>query len=344
MKENVKYLIILILFAACDSPTQQNNQTLRAPDTLKSTPSRIDTSHWHRYENDNYNLSLKYPTFWSVNENKKGMPWIKFYVGSKGEEVRDIQEIPDDSIHSYVGIFPKGYGTELPFGKSMSLREYNAEAPVDFQVDPIKSKVFLLNDGSPWAYFIKPQSPVESWDEGGFIFFKYKISNYRQVCIDRNSGNEKEIANCDPMMGDKIQKFGTIKDEEREVVRSVVSSIYFTGEIEKNRKALSDLIIVQEPAPNQSIRSPLKIKGKARGNWYFEADFPVVLVNKNDKKLASAIATAKGEWMTEDFVPFEVALRFKTPNAQRGFLIFQKANPSGLPENDRSLRIPVIFE
>ena len=54
--------------------------------------------------------------------------------------------------------------------------------------------------------------------------------------------------------------------------------------------------------------------------------------------------------MTEDFVPFSATLEFTSPYPgkgqdfmKRGSLILKKDNPSGLPENDDALEIPIQF-
>ncbi|MBU0998995.1 Gmad2 immunoglobulin-like domain-containing protein [Patescibacteria group bacterium] len=108
----------------------------------------------------------------------------------------------------------------------------------------------------------------------------------------------------------------------------------------------TDLIRVENPRPNQIIESPLLITGEARGNWFFEADFPVVLVNWDGLIIAQGIATAQGEWMTTDFVPFMATLTFTVDEnaySNKGTLILRKDNPSGLPEHDDALEIPVMF-
>ncbi len=106
-----------------------------------------------------------------------------------------------------------------------------------------------------------------------------------------------------------------------------------------------DLIKIHQPLPNQVIESPLKIKGQARGNWFFEADFPVVLADWDGLIIGQAIARAKGEWMTENFVVFEAELNFERPDYKdNGNLILKKDNPSGLPENDNVLEIQVFFK
>ena len=65
-----------------------------------------------------------------------------------------------------------------------------------------------------------------------------------------------------------------------------------------------DLIIVQSPMAFEKISSPLTVKGMARGTWFFEASFPVRLVDENGKELAVIPVQAKTEWMTTDFVEF----------------------------------------
>lgn len=96
--------------------------------------------------------------------------------------------------------------------------------------------------------------------------------------------------------------------------------------------------------PGQEITSPVVVKGEARGSWFFEGDFPLVLTDWDGRIIAQGYATAKGEWMTSDFVEFEGVLEFTAPEyGERGFLILQKANPSGLPEHDDAIEIEVRF-
>lgn len=105
-----------------------------------------------------------------------------------------------------------------------------------------------------------------------------------------------------------------------------------------------NLIRINNPRPNQLINSPLTIEGEARGSWFFEASFPVELSDQNGNIISRGIATAQGEWMTEKFVPFIAKLEFNAPTtSQKGILTLKKDNPSGLPENDDKLIVPVIF-
>ena len=76
------------------------------------------------------------------------------------------------------------------------------------------------------------------------------------------------------------------------------------SEIEKN-----NFVHLETPQLNQLVQSPLIVKGEAKGNWFFEASFPVFLYDLDGKIIARGIATAKGDWMTTEFVPFERAGR-----------------------------------
>lgn len=113
--------------------------------------------------------------------------------------------------------------------------------------------------------------------------------------------------------------------------------------IENKRASEREMIRVETPQPGAVIRSPLTVRGEARGPWYFEGDFPLLMRDKDGNILARGVASAEGEWMTTDFVPFVGRLTFTAPEGMLGELILQKDNPSGRRELDDSLTIPVHF-
>ncbi len=113
-----------------------------------------------------------------------------------------------------------------------------------------------------------------------------------------------------------------------------------------------DRIVLNAPLPGEVVSSPLRIQGRARGGWYFEGDFPVLLTDWDGRIVARGIASAEREWMTEEFVPFSCRLEFNAPAfgqgetpafAQRGTLILRKDNPSDNPALDDALEVPVRF-
>ncbi len=114
--------------------------------------------------------------------------------------------------------------------------------------------------------------------------------------------------------------------------------------ISTSTETTSSLIRLTTPQPNTEITSPLIVTGEARGNWYFEASFPVRLLDGTGKEIAVTPAQAKGDWMTTNFVPFRAELTFVAPSTKEGTLVLQKDNPSGLPGNADEVKIPIRFK
>ncbi len=103
-------------------------------------------------------------------------------------------------------------------------------------------------------------------------------------------------------------------------------------------------VVLDSPLAESIINSPVAISGRARGRWFFEASFPVKIVDANNQVLGLAPAQAQGDWMTDDFVPFRATIDFSQPTTSTGFIILLKDNPSGLSEHDAEVRLPVRFD
>lgn len=106
----------------------------------------------------------------------------------------------------------------------------------------------------------------------------------------------------------------------------------------------ANLIRVSAPLSGALVTSPLTVTGEARGTWYFEASFPVRILDANGVELGVVAAQAQGDWMTTEFVPFSAALSFATSTTATGTLVLEKDNPSGLPEHDDHIEIPIKFK
>lgn len=106
----------------------------------------------------------------------------------------------------------------------------------------------------------------------------------------------------------------------------------------------SDQIVLELPARRAVVASPLEVRGCARGTWFFEGDFPLVLHDAYGNVIAQGFATAKGGWMTTELVPFSAVLRFESSGPGPGRLILEKDNPSDRRELDDALVVPVVFE
>jgi hypothetical protein len=88
------------------------------------------------------------------------------------------------------------------------------------------------------------------------------------------------------------------------------------------------------------------ITGKVPGSWSFEGEFPIDVVYEGDIGLPGATAKLQGNWMTTNMVPFTATLTFdeRTMESDDVAIMLRNANPSGLPENDDSVRIPIHFK
>lgn len=135
-----------------------------------------------------------------------------------------------------------------------------------------------------------------------------------------------------------------VYDNKKPISNDVGGNIVATTTVDSN-EAKKDRIVVDVPVKSMTISSPFVVSGKARGYWFFEASFPIELRDVQGNILETIIAQAQGDWMTTEFVPFTASLIFTKPlSPMPAVLVFKKDNPSGLPENDDSIEIPIIIQ
>jgi hypothetical protein len=108
--------------------------------------------------------------------------------------------------------------------------------------------------------------------------------------------------------------------------------------------ASEDLIRVSTPTPGAVTGKEFLVKGEARGTWFFEASFPIEVLDQNGARIAIAIAQAEGDWMTTEFVPFSATVRVPETYIGPAIIVLRKDNPSGLPEHDASASSPITIE
>lgn len=115
------------------------------------------------------------------------------------------------------------------------------------------------------------------------------------------------------------------------------------SDFEWHNASLND-IMVEQPVAGASVSRSFALTGSARGSWYFEASFPIEVVDENGNQIFKSYVQAQGEWMTEEFVPFAASITI--PGDYRGpaRLILHSDNASGLPEHDKSVSIPIVME
>jgi hypothetical protein len=123
----------------------------------------------------------------------------------------------------------------------------------------------------------------------------------------------------------------------------ILSSLTFT-EVGSATGTPAERLTVTSPATGETVASPIMLVGEAPGDWFFEADAPVVVVNWDGLIIGESFVTAEDEWMTENLVPFSGTVEYEHTTdtySATGTVIFQRANPSGLPEYDAAVEVPV---
>lgn len=344
----ILFIYCTILLCACsegkkDDSEQRTGKTdkPKQKEVHKEANHSIEKLNFTSYQNQDFNFQLQFPENWRKHEQKKASkPIINLY--SQKVKAPDLPvTVHAPANFSFIAIVPKGYGTELPSGRSKTAQNYNGNIPVSISIDKKESMVFLLENGNAWAYFLIPENPPQNWNQYGFIFAQLAVDNLQMVCLDKASGEEISMQDCNPLSGDSIKRYGNVASESKKEIRKALNSFSFARS-EGNQES-EKLIRVHNPEPNSLITSPLHISGEAKGYWFFEANFPVELVDENNNILATGIAEAEGDWMTKNFVPFKVILQFETPDTPGGFLIFKKQNASGKPKHRQTYKIPVRF-
>ncbi len=101
-----------------------------------------------------------------------------------------------------------------------------------------------------------------------------------------------------------------------------------------------DMVKLDIIKPGNVVLPQFAVTGEARGMWYFEGSFPIEVLGADGTVLVQVPAAAVTDWMTENFVPFRATIDLGDYSGP-ATLILKRDNPSGLPENDASLRVPI---
>lgn len=103
-------------------------------------------------------------------------------------------------------------------------------------------------------------------------------------------------------------------------------------------------VVISSPQSNELVKSPLTITGTVPAGWMFEGQFPIKLLDANKNLIVQGIGkeVVPGSWSSGSPISFNASISFST-TATNGFIQITKDNPSGLPQNDASFEIPVMF-
>jgi len=111
-----------------------------------------------------------------------------------------------------------------------------------------------------------------------------------------------------------------------------------------NPRPLDSVIQVTSPLPNATVQSPIKIRGKALGYFFFEAVMPVTLTDEDGNVLAEFYARAEDDWMTSGWVTFTSTINYDAPAGTKAWLRLENDDPSDGEGYQRAIIIPVVLE
>jgi len=113
--------------------------------------------------------------------------------------------------------------------------------------------------------------------------------------------------------------------------------------LETTGKAKNTDLIDFSIKPGQEVSGKVDVTGKIEGAYFFEANIRVNILGANKNVLKEGHGEATSEWMTVDPVSFKASLDFTGLPKGLGFIEIHNDNASDLPENDKSVLVPIII-
>lgn len=112
-------------------------------------------------------------------------------------------------------------------------------------------------------------------------------------------------------------------------------------EILGNKDDLVYLSIVPGAKMPQQV---ISYRGSIKNAYFFEANILINILDINKNVLNSSNAMATTDWMTIEPVEFEGNIDFAGLPSGPAYFEIHNDNASGLPENDKSVLIPIVIE
>lgn len=107
-------------------------------------------------------------------------------------------------------------------------------------------------------------------------------------------------------------------------------------------KKITDELYLATPQSSEMITSPQSVEGWLNNSWAFEGSFVISLFDGNGIELYRGPASMP-DWTTPGLSGFTASLKFNSPTTPTGTLRIENDNPSGLPEYEKHIDIPVQF-
>lgn len=137
----------------------------------------------------------------------------------------------------------------------------------------------------------------------------------------------------------------SISTDKKNELETILGTFKFVGwpQVEGNKDDLVSFSIKPGSEINGNA-TELEYTGFIKGGYFFEANIVVNILSADKKLLRSGYAAANGDWMTIEPVSFQGFLNLSGLPKGKAYIEIHNDNASGLPENDKSVLIPIIIK
>jgi len=97
-------------------------------------------------------------------------------------------------------------------------------------------------------------------------------------------------------------------------------------------------------SPGEKVSGVLDFTGTVKNNYFFEANIVVNILDNNKKLLKQGHASSTTDWMTSGPVSFAGSIDLSGLPQGLAYIEIANDNPSGLPENSKSIYIPIVIK
>lgn len=105
-----------------------------------------------------------------------------------------------------------------------------------------------------------------------------------------------------------------------------------------------DDLVFLSVLPNQQVSGKVDLTGSVKGGYFFEGNVLINILGKDKNLLKAGNGTATSGWMTTEPVSFKSTIDFSNLPKGLAYIEIHNDNASGLPENDKSILIPVTIK
>lgn len=298
---------------------------VRQPPTVFSQPAQVATpassvhSDWQMYRNERFQFQIQYPPNWTIEEADDALePRVTLTPVQVG--VAPAKRSPTASVV----IYPRGTPGVVRLGAQET-------ASIQHPYALEKAINFTLNDGSPWASEIHFLQTPSSWGPYSFIWLEAGVEGYIEHCQPLH-----QSAACDPLFGDNLIRDGAVSKEDRQLTQAIFRTFRF---IQTSATTESDEATVASPRPDSRFRPGSTIRGQAPLDWFFEGHIGVSIYDSNNIRIGHTAIPLRDP----ESGSFNGTVRFANPETSAGSLHLERANPTGDPNVDAAVIVPVIF-